>query len=65
MMKFRKQRNVGFRHYLLPPKTQFNIKGIILSIRNLPPTLPGCGIRNLVKNCKWEQSWICGQDGIL
>lgn len=49
----------GFHHYLLPPKTQFNINGITLSIKNLPPTLPGCGIRNLVKNCKWKKPWIC------
>ena len=43
---------------LLPPRTQLSIKGIAMSMKNLPPTLPGCGTLNLVKNCKrkiWAQ----------
>lgn len=52
-------------HYLLPPKTQFNIKGITLSIKNIPPTLPGCGILNLVKNCNVKEPWICHLDFII
>lgn len=43
---------IGFRlANLFPPKTQVSIKGIAMSINTLPPTLPGCGIRNCVKNC--------------
>lgn len=37
--------------YPLPPRTQLSIKGIPMSINILPPTLPGCGILNFVKNC--------------
>lgn len=36
--------------YPLPPRTQLSIKGIPMSINILPPTLPGCGILNFVKN---------------
>jgi hypothetical protein len=40
----------NFGMHLLPPSTQLNIVGIPYLMKNLPPTLPGCGIRNLVKN---------------
>lgn len=37
--------------YLFPPRIHDSIIGIPRLMKNLPPTLPGCGIRNLVKNC--------------
>lgn len=40
------------RSDLLPPKTQLSIKGMVIQMKGLPPILPGCGIRNLVKNYK-------------
>jgi len=39
--------------HLLPPSTQLSIAGIPILMKNLPPTLPGCGIRSLVKNYRW------------
>lgn len=45
-------KKVFLRSYLLPPRTQLSIKGIARSIKTLPPTLPGCGILNFVKNCE-------------
>jgi hypothetical protein len=47
----RNQNNViAQKNHLLPPKTQLSIKGIPNLMKNLPPTLPGCGILKFVKN---------------
>jgi hypothetical protein len=41
---------IAQKNHLLPPKTQLSIKGIPNLMKNLPPTLPGCGILKFVKN---------------
>lgn len=51
--------------YPLPPRTQLSIKGIPKSINTLPPTLPGCGILYLVKNCKVIENHIYKRRALL
>jgi len=42
---------MGSKRYLLLPKTQFNIEGIMISTKNLPSTLR-------VKNCRVKEATL-------